>query len=76
MVEGPGHVPIDEIEANIILQKRMSNNAPYYMLGPIPTDVMAGYDHVAAAIGAALQRALRSGSDLLHHAGGTPRPAK
>jgi len=63
MVEGPGHVPIDEIEANIILQKRMSNNAPYYMLGPIPTDVMAGYDHVAAAIGAAFST--RYGADLI-----------
>jgi phosphomethylpyrimidine synthase len=63
MVEGPGHVPIDEIEANIILQKRMSNNAPYYMLGPIPTDIMAGYDHVAAAIGAAYSA--RYGADLI-----------
>ncbi len=63
MVEGPGHVPIDEIEANIILQKRMSNHAPYYMLGPIPTDVAAGYDHVAAAIGAA--HSARYGADLI-----------
>jgi phosphomethylpyrimidine synthase len=63
MVEGPGHVPIDEIEANIILQKRMSNNAPYYMLGPIPTDVAASYDHVAAAIGAA--HSARYGADLI-----------
>lgn len=63
MVEGPGHVPVDEIEANIILQKRMSNNAPYYMLGPIPTDVAAGYDHVAAAIGAAYSA--RYGADLI-----------
>jgi phosphomethylpyrimidine synthase len=63
MVEGPGHVPVDEIEANIILQKRMSNNAPYYMLGPIPTDIAAGYDHVAAAIGAATSA--RYGADLI-----------
>jgi phosphomethylpyrimidine synthase len=63
MVEGPGHVPIDEIEANIILQKRMSNYAPYYMLGPIPTDIMAGYDHIAAAIGAA--HSARYGADLI-----------
>ncbi|MFH1675085.1 MAG: phosphomethylpyrimidine synthase ThiC [Pseudomonadota bacterium] len=53
MVEGPGHVPLDEIEANIILQKKMSNDAPYYMLGPLPTDVGAGFDHITAAIGAA-----------------------
>lgn len=63
MVEGPGHVPIDEIEANIILEKRMSNNAPYYMLGPITSDIMAGYDHVAAAIGATYSA--RYGADLI-----------
>ena len=63
MVEGPGHVPMDEIEANIILQKRMSNHAPYYMLGPIPTDVGAAYDHVAAAIGAS--QSARYGADLV-----------
>ncbi len=63
MVEGPGHVPMDEIEANIILQKRMSNNAPYYMLGPLPTDVGAAYDHVVAAIGAS--QSARYGADLV-----------
>jgi phosphomethylpyrimidine synthase len=63
MVEGPGHVPMDEIEANIILQKRMSNSAPYYMLGPLPTDIGAGYDHVTAAIGAA--QSARYGADLV-----------
>ena len=63
MVEGPGHVPMDEIEANIILQKRMSGHAPYYMLGPLPTDIGAGYDHVVAAIGAA--QSARYGADLI-----------
>lgn len=63
MVEGPGHVPLDEIEANIILQKRMSNYAPYYMLGPLPTDIGAGYDHIVAAIGAA--QSARYGADLI-----------
>jgi phosphomethylpyrimidine synthase len=63
LVEGPGHVPMDEIEANIILQKRMSNHAPYYMLGPLPTDIGAGYDHVSAAIGAA--QSARYGADLI-----------
>jgi phosphomethylpyrimidine synthase len=63
MVEGPGHVPLDQIEANIILQKRMSNDAPYYMLGPIPCDVTAGYDHITAAIGAA--QSARYGADLI-----------
>lgn len=54
IVEGPGHIPIDEIEANVILQKKLSNNAPFYMLGPITTDVAPGYDHISSAIGAAL----------------------
>jgi phosphomethylpyrimidine synthase len=63
MVEGPGHVPLDEIEANIILQKRMSNEAPYYMLGPLATDVTPGFDHISAAIGAA--SSARFGADLI-----------
>jgi phosphomethylpyrimidine synthase len=63
MVEGPGHVPLDEIEANIILEKKMSGNAPYYVLGPIPCDTGAGYDHVTAAIGAA--NSARFGADLV-----------
>ncbi|MFZ3209142.1 MAG: phosphomethylpyrimidine synthase ThiC, partial [Geobacteraceae bacterium] len=48
LVEGPGHVPLDEIEGNIQLQKRMSGGAPYYMLGPIATDVAPGFDHITA----------------------------
>ncbi|MCG8638664.1 MAG: phosphomethylpyrimidine synthase ThiC [Desulfobacterales bacterium] len=63
MVEGPGHVPMDEIEGNIMLEKRMSGNAPYYVLGPIPCDTGAGYDHIAAAIGAA--GSARYGADLI-----------
>jgi 5-hydroxybenzimidazole synthase len=63
MVEGPGHVPLDEIEGNIMLEKRMSGNAPYYVLGPIPMDRGAGYDHVVAAIGAA--NSARYGADLI-----------
>lgn len=63
MVEGPGHVPLDEIEANIILEKRMSGNAPYYVLGPVPADTGAGFDHVVAAIGAA--QSARFGADLI-----------
>jgi len=54
MVEGPGHVPINEIEANIIMEKKMSGESPFYMLGPITTDIAPGYDHITAAIGAAL----------------------
>ncbi|MCL5022730.1 MAG: phosphomethylpyrimidine synthase ThiC [Nitrospirae bacterium] len=54
MVEGPGHIPLNEIEANIIMEKRMSGESPFYMLGPITTDIAPGYDHITAAIGAAL----------------------
>jgi len=63
MVEGPGHVPLDEIEGNIMLEKRMSGNAPYYVLGPLPADTGAGYDHIVAAIGAA--SSARFGADLI-----------
>ncbi len=63
MVEGPGHVPLDEIEGNIMLEKRMSGNAPYYVLGPLPADSGAGYDHITAAIGAA--NSARYGADLI-----------
>lgn len=63
IVEGPGHIPIDEIEANVIIQKRLSNNAPFYMLGPITTDVAPGYDHISSAIGAALSS--RYGADFI-----------
>ncbi len=63
MVEGPGHVPLDEIAGNIMLEKRMSGNAPYYVLGPLPADSGAGYDHITAAIGAA--NAARHGADLI-----------
>jgi len=63
LVEGPGHVPLDEIEGNIQLQKRMSGGAPYYMLGPIACDVAPGFDHITAAIGAA--QSSRYGADLI-----------
>ncbi len=63
MVEGPGHVPLDEIEGNIMLEKRMSGNAPYYVLGPIPFDSGAGYDHIVSAVGAS--QSARYGADLI-----------
>ena len=50
MVEGPGHVPYDQIEANMKLEKRLCHNAPFYVLGPLVTDVAPGYDHITAAI--------------------------
>ena len=52
MVEGPGHVPFDQIEYNMKLQRRLSHGAPFYVLGPIVTDVFPGYDHITSSIGA------------------------
>jgi len=63
MVEGPGHIPVNEIEAVITLQKKMSSDAPFYMLGPITTDVAPGYDHITAAIGASMSSAY--GADFI-----------
>ncbi len=63
MVEGPGHIPINEIEANILLEKNICANAPFYVLGPLVTDSGAGYDHIVAAIGGAL--AAYYGADFL-----------
>jgi phosphomethylpyrimidine synthase len=54
MVEGPGHVPMDQIEFNVRKQMEECNEAPFYVLGPLVTDIAAGYDHISSAIGAAL----------------------
>lgn len=54
MIEGPGHIPLHQIERNVKLQKRLCNGSPFYVLGPIVTDVAAGYDHITSAIGGAL----------------------
>lgn len=63
MVEGPGHVPLHQIEANVHLQKSVCDGAPFYVLGPLVTDVAAGYDHITGAIGGAL--AAWAGADFL-----------
>lgn len=63
IIEGPGHVPLNEIEKNVRLEKKYCNHAPFFVLGPLPTDIAAGYDHVAASIGAAL--AAWKGADFL-----------
>lgn len=63
MIEGPGHIPLHEIEANIKLQKSLCNGAPFYVLGPLPTDIAPGYDHITAAIGGAIAGA--AGADFL-----------
>jgi phosphomethylpyrimidine synthase len=63
MVEGPGHVPLDQIAANVQLEKRICKGAPFYVLGPLVTDIGAGYDHITAAIGGAV--AASAGADFL-----------
>jgi len=63
MIEGPGHVPIDQIERNIALEKKYCFGAPFYVLGPLVTDVAPGYDHITSAIGGAL--AASFGADFL-----------
>lgn len=63
MIEGPGHVPIDQIEANVILEKSICNGAPFYVLGPLVTDIAPGYDHITSAIGGAI--AGSAGADFL-----------
>ena len=63
MVEGPGHMALDEIAANMRLQKRLCHNAPFYVLGPLVTDIGVGYDHITAAIGGAISAS--SGADFL-----------
>lgn len=63
MIEGPGHVPLNQIQANILLEKRLCEDAPFYVLGPLVTDVAAGYDHIACAIGGAIAAA--AGADFL-----------
>ncbi|MEM1549460.1 MAG: phosphomethylpyrimidine synthase ThiC [Candidatus Methanomethylicia archaeon] len=63
MVEGPGHLPLNQIEANIRLEKQLCKGAPYYVLGPLTTDIGAGYDHIVSAIGAAIAAA--SGADII-----------
>ncbi|SHN83138.1 hydroxymethylpyrimidine synthase [Desulfitobacterium chlororespirans DSM 11544] len=63
MVEGPGHVPLHQIETNMQLAKTLCHNAPFYVLGPLVTDVAPGYDHITSAIGGAI--AASSGADFL-----------
>ncbi len=63
IIEGPGHMPMDQIEANVKMQKCLCNGAPYYVLGPLVTDVAPGYDHITSAIGGAIAAA--AGADFL-----------
>ncbi|MCX5702287.1 MAG: phosphomethylpyrimidine synthase ThiC [Candidatus Omnitrophica bacterium] len=63
MIEGPGHVPLNDIKKNIVLEKKICYQAPFYVLGPLVTDVAAGYDHINASIGGALAGSF--GADFL-----------
>ncbi|SKA74009.1 hydroxymethylpyrimidine synthase [Clostridium sp. USBA 49] len=63
MIEGPGHMPINEIQANMILEKKLCHGAPFYVLGPLVTDIAPGYDHITSAIGGAIAAA--NGADFL-----------
>ena len=63
MVEGPGHVPLDQVAMNMKLEKRMCHDAPFYVLGPLVTDIAPGYDHIVGAIGGAV--AAQNGADFL-----------
>ncbi len=63
MIEGPGHVPLDQIATNVLLQKKLCHGAPFYVLGPLVTDIAPGYDHITGAIGGAVAAA--AGADFL-----------
>lgn len=63
MIEGPGHMPLNQIAANVLLEKKLCHGAPFYVLGPIVTDVAPGYDHITSAIGGAAAAA--AGADFL-----------
>jgi phosphomethylpyrimidine synthase len=63
MVEGPGHIPLDQVEMNIKIQKRVCAEAPFYVLGPLVTDIAPGYDHIVSAVGGAI--AASAGADFL-----------
>src|SRR5690606_34050293 len=63
MIEGPGHMTLNEIPANVLLEKKLCGGAPFYVLGPIVTDIVPGYDHITSAIGGAIASA--SGADFL-----------
>lgn len=63
MIEGPGHIPLDQVEAQVVLEKNLCKGAPFYVLGPLVTDIAAGYDHIACAIGGAV--AGMAGADFL-----------
>ena len=70
IIEGPGHMPLNQIEANMRIQKEICKGAPFYVLGPLVTDVAPGYDHITAAIGGAIAAAYGAFFPVLCNAGG------
>ena len=76
MVEGPGHVPFDQIEYNMKLQRRLCHGAPFYVLGPLVTDIFPGYDHITSVHRRHRRRVPRRRDALLRDAEGAPRPAE
>ena len=65
MIEGPGHMPMNQIAANMEIQKTLCHGAPFYVLGPLVTDVAPGYDHITSAIGGALGGGIGCGIPVL-----------
>jgi phosphomethylpyrimidine synthase len=63
IIEGPGHVPLNQVVANVIMEKQLCDGAPFYLLGPLTTDIAPGYDHITGAIGGAIAAA--AGADFL-----------
>ena len=63
IIEGPGHVPLNQVVANVVMEKQLCKGAPFYLLGPLTTDIAPGYDHITAAIGGAIAAA--AGADFL-----------
>ena len=71
MVEGPGHVPYNQIAANMQLQKRLCHGAPFYVLGPLVTDIAPGYDHITSALAVLWPRSAAADFFMLCNAGRT-----
>lgn len=65
IIEGPGHVPLNQVVANVVMEKQLCDKAPFYFLGPLTTDIAPGYDHITAAIGGAIAAA--AGADFLYY---------
>ena len=76
MIEGPGHIPMHLVKMNVEKERELCHEAPFYVLGPLVTDIAPGYDHITSAIGAALAARGRRGDALLRHAEGASRACR